>query len=119
MLSSGGLPVRPRNWAPPAMTNDGDVPWLGRVKEKAKNDSSAGGSISGQTLLRATGLTVPSNRPHSASVFTYCSLKRRNPSSENAAGERSSQAQNALSTRPAALTHFTPPPTPPASRPPP
>jgi hypothetical protein len=33
-------------------------------------------------------------------------LKRRNPSSVKAAGERSSQAQNAVSARPAALIYF-------------
>ena len=43
---------------------------LGRVNENAWNDGSAGGSISGQTLLRATGLIVPSYSPHSASVLT-------------------------------------------------
>ena len=44
--------------------------WPGRVNENAWNDGSAGGSISGQTLLRATGLVFPSYTPHSASVLT-------------------------------------------------
>jgi hypothetical protein len=52
------------------MTKLGAASDRGRVNENAWNDGSAGGSISGQTLLRATGLVVPSKMPHSASVLT-------------------------------------------------
>ena len=46
--------------------------WDGRVNEKAWNDGSAGGSSSGHTLLRATGLlwSLPSKMPQRLSVPT-------------------------------------------------
>src|SRR6266511_1315033 len=54
----------------PAITKLGTESVAATVKEKAWNDGSAGGSISGHTLLRATGFTLPSNRPHFCSVTT-------------------------------------------------
>jgi hypothetical protein len=83
------------------------------VYENAYSEGPSGGLIAGQTLLRATGLTVPSKIPHSDSVFTYTSLKARKPCSVNGAGERNSQAQNAVSGRPlfliASATNSNPP----------
>src|SRR3954449_9165030 len=83
------------------MTNDRDGRASATVNENAWKPGSAGGEISGQTLLRATGLVVPSKSRHSASVVTYCRLKSANPVSENGFGDLNSQAQNAVVGRPA------------------
>src|SRR5215468_7294236 len=84
----------------PEMTNDRVAMESGKLKEKAWNDGSDGGLISGHTLLRATGLVAPSNIFHFARVATYWWLKSVNPCSENGAGDRNSQAHKAVVGRP-------------------
>src|SRR5450755_1271286 len=87
------------------MTKDGGASGAGIVKQKAWKPGSVGGSILGQTLLRATGLTRSFITPHSINVLIYISLKALKPCSVNGAGERSSQAPNAVSGLPAALMY--------------
>ena len=54
----------------PEMTKDAAASLAGTVNENAWKDGSPGGSISGQTLIRATGLIVPSKSFQRESVVT-------------------------------------------------
>jgi hypothetical protein len=78
---------------------------LGTVWLNAWNEGSAGGSTTGATFERATGLTPSRNNFHSSSTATYPRLNSANPSNEKGRGERSSHAQNAVRGRPRAARY--------------
>ena len=76
--------------------------WLGRVNERTRGNDGSGRRIDLRTDIaaRATGLVLPSiDAPLRQRLDVMLVETAKKPSSLNAAGERSSQAQNDVSGR--------------------